>query len=140
MASGSAPPTFEQSKDHILVNFSQSTFSYPGGEEPPPDFTPYQAEFSITDSGWIVSHDTHLNEDGKFISNTFTPVSERSVQAKLCIVFCCLKLQLHQLFSSTAQGVTAKHIRGTLTQRTTKGAVKLLPRPTMIPSLILIFL
>lgn len=63
-SSGQAPPTFEQSKDHILVDFSHS-FSYPGGEEPPPDFTPYQAEFSVTDSGWIVSHDSHLNEDGK---------------------------------------------------------------------------
>ncbi|KAH9858150.1 hypothetical protein C2E23DRAFT_802883 [Lenzites betulinus] len=35
-----------------------------GGEEPPPTFTPYKAEFFISGRE-IVSHDPHLNEDGE---------------------------------------------------------------------------
>ena len=35
----------------------------PGGEQPPPKFTPYKAEFFIS-GGEILSHDPHLNEDG----------------------------------------------------------------------------
>lgn len=36
----------------------------PSGEELPPEFVPYQAEFFIDENGWIISHDAHLNEDG----------------------------------------------------------------------------
>ncbi|KAF8213075.1 hypothetical protein K438DRAFT_1565533 [Mycena galopus ATCC 62051] len=36
-----------------------------GGEEPPPLFTPYEAECFNTGSGNIVSHDAHLNTDGE---------------------------------------------------------------------------
>jgi len=32
--------------------------------EPPPPFTPYEAEYSETDDGDIISHDAHLNQDG----------------------------------------------------------------------------
>lgn len=35
-----------------------------GGEEPPPEFTAYEAEFFQKGDG-IVSHDKHLNEDGE---------------------------------------------------------------------------
>ncbi|KAI0669846.1 hypothetical protein C8Q78DRAFT_1070319 [Trametes maxima] len=35
-----------------------------GGEEPPPDFAPYKAEFFISGRE-IVSHDRHLNQDGE---------------------------------------------------------------------------
>ncbi|CDO71608.1 hypothetical protein BN946_scf184911.g78 [Trametes cinnabarina] len=35
-----------------------------GGEEPPPNFTPYEAEFFIS-NGEIISHDPHLNRDGE---------------------------------------------------------------------------
>lgn len=38
-----------------------------GGEEPPPEFTPYEAEYFATSNGDIVSHDKHLNEDGRYI-------------------------------------------------------------------------
>ncbi|OSD03386.1 hypothetical protein PYCCODRAFT_1365742 [Trametes coccinea BRFM310] len=34
------------------------------GEEPPPDFAPYEAEFFIS-NGEIISHDPHLNRDGE---------------------------------------------------------------------------
>ncbi|KAG8792262.1 hypothetical protein FRC12_006645 [Ceratobasidium sp. 428] len=34
-------------------------------EDLPPVFTPYQAEYDITSSGDIFSHDRHLNEDGE---------------------------------------------------------------------------
>ena len=37
-----------------------------GGEEPPPEFTPYEAEHFATSSGDIISHDKHLNEDGAY--------------------------------------------------------------------------
>ncbi|KAJ7169860.1 hypothetical protein C8R46DRAFT_994363 [Mycena filopes] len=37
----------------------------PGGELPPPAFTPYEAECFKTGSGSIVSHDPHLNTDGE---------------------------------------------------------------------------
>lgn len=37
-----------------------------GGEEPPPDFAPYEAEFFYAGSAEdVVSHDKHLNEDGE---------------------------------------------------------------------------
>ncbi|TBU65134.1 hypothetical protein BD310DRAFT_303607 [Dichomitus squalens] len=35
-----------------------------GGEEQPPHFTPYEAEFFLS-GGEIVSHDPHLNQDGE---------------------------------------------------------------------------
>ncbi|KAJ8521055.1 hypothetical protein ONZ45_g2194 [Pleurotus djamor] len=41
------------------------TVPIPGGEEPPPAFTPYEAEFFETSDGNIVSHDPHLNYDGE---------------------------------------------------------------------------
>jgi len=33
--------------------------------EPPPPFTAYEAEYMETDDGDIISHDPHLNQDGK---------------------------------------------------------------------------
>ena len=37
----------------------------PGGEEPPPEFTVYEPECFEAFSGNVVSHDKHLNEDGR---------------------------------------------------------------------------
>ncbi len=37
-----------------------------GGEEPSPEFAPYEAEFFISGRD-IVSHDPHLNQDGKSV-------------------------------------------------------------------------
>ncbi|THH21559.1 hypothetical protein EW146_g33 [Bondarzewia mesenterica] len=61
-----SPPTFEESTGHLLIDFDQpdppiST----GDQEPPPDFTPYDAEFFVSSDGSIISHDPHLNEDGE---------------------------------------------------------------------------
>ena len=42
----------------------ENVYFPPGGEEPPPEFTPYEAEFFISGKE-IVSHDPHLNEDGE---------------------------------------------------------------------------
>jgi len=36
--------------------------------EPPPPFTPYEAEFFESSDGDIISHDHHLNEDGSSFS------------------------------------------------------------------------
>ena len=61
-------PTFQEATETTALirhDFSDSdVFVPPGGEEPPPDFTPYEAEFFETSDGNIVSHDPHLNEDG----------------------------------------------------------------------------
>ncbi|KAL4243489.1 hypothetical protein ABKN59_001277 [Abortiporus biennis] len=59
------PPSFEASAaDKVLAGFPD-VFVPPGGEEPPPEFTPYNAEYFVNGSGNIVSHDKHLNEDGE---------------------------------------------------------------------------
>ncbi|KAF7339492.1 hypothetical protein MSAN_02163500 [Mycena sanguinolenta] len=66
-ASGSAPPPFQDEPippSGILIDFSDGSEVIPGGEEPPPEFTPYEAE-CFNSSGNIVSHDAHLNTDGE---------------------------------------------------------------------------
>ncbi|KAF7347856.1 hypothetical protein MVEN_01543200 [Mycena venus] len=67
-ASGSSPPPFQDEPSPpsgMLIDLSDSTEVIPGGEEPPPEFTPYEAECFNTGSGNIVSHDPHLNTDGE---------------------------------------------------------------------------
>lgn len=63
-SSQAPPPTFEESVDHVVLDFSNAQRSLPGGEESPPEFTPYNADFFVSKQGWIISHDPHLNEDG----------------------------------------------------------------------------
>ncbi|KAJ7225539.1 hypothetical protein GGX14DRAFT_421002 [Mycena pura] len=60
----SSPPPFQD--DPPLVDFSDSSqiADVRGGEEPPPEFTPYEAE-CFSSGGDIVSHDPHLNTDGE---------------------------------------------------------------------------
>lgn len=63
--SAAPPPTFEESAGHILIDFDQTDAVIPGGgEDPPPAFTPYTAEFFVSNDGAIITHDPHLNEDG----------------------------------------------------------------------------
>ncbi|KAG8736598.1 hypothetical protein FRC10_009133 [Ceratobasidium sp. 414] len=61
-SSGAAPLLGESSSTHDLE-------AVPGyhdlPDELPPVFTPYQAEYEISSSGDIFSHDHHLNEDGE---------------------------------------------------------------------------
>lgn len=50
---------------------------FPGPQEPlgpPPAFTPYEAEWFEVGHGDVVSHDGHLNTDGKSIHNVFNLV------------------------------------------------------------------
>ena len=72
-------PTFEEANEAaslIRHDFADSdVFVPPGGEEPPPDFTPYEAEFFETSDGNVISHDPHLNEDGAPQFNCFPCVS-----------------------------------------------------------------
>lgn len=63
------PPTFEESTSTNLGHFaitigSDTIFVPPGGEEPPPAFAPYEAEYTLAPDG-ILSHDAHLNTDGE---------------------------------------------------------------------------
>jgi hypothetical protein len=62
--SGTAPPSFEESAGHLVVTFDDVVDNFPAGGEEPPDFTPYEAEHWVSRSGDIISHDSHLNEDG----------------------------------------------------------------------------
>ncbi|KAG1757604.1 hypothetical protein EDB19DRAFT_1658117 [Suillus lakei] len=61
------PPTFEESvADHVL-HFPQDddlNLAQEDGEEPPA-FAPYDAHFFTSRSGDIISHDSHLNDDGE---------------------------------------------------------------------------
>ncbi|KAA1471511.1 hypothetical protein DENSPDRAFT_837516 [Dentipellis sp. KUC8613] len=60
------PPTFEESSGHVLIDFDQPNGYIPaGGEVPPPDFTPYEAEYFVSKSKEIITHDPHLNQDGE---------------------------------------------------------------------------
>lgn len=63
-------PAYQESnvvdKTHFL---KEDPFVPPGGEEPPPEFTPYEAEHFTGSYGEIISHDPHLNQDGKLIEN-----------------------------------------------------------------------
>lgn len=56
------PPSFHESGGDVVVVFDELTF--PEGGEEPPEFTPYEAEHWVSRSGEIISHDSHLNEDG----------------------------------------------------------------------------
>jgi hypothetical protein len=80
------PPSFEESAEHTLVELGQSEESealrlLPGGEDAPPDFSPYEAECSIHSGGTVVSHDPHLNTDGLHASQ-FLP----SIPADISVI------------------------------------------------------
>lgn len=57
------PPPFTQPSAYS--NLDAIVYAPPGGEDPPPEFVPYEAEYFRTDDGNVVSHDPHLNEDGE---------------------------------------------------------------------------
>ena len=63
-SSHASPPEGTQAPKYTEQAF-ESVLLPPGGEEPPPHFTPYEAEFLISGKE-IVSHDPHLNEDGEW--------------------------------------------------------------------------
>jgi hypothetical protein len=69
--SGTAPPSFEESAGHLVVTFDDAIDNFPAGGEEPPEFTPYEAEHWVSRSGEIISHDSHLNEDGVAIGRTY---------------------------------------------------------------------
>jgi hypothetical protein len=58
------PPTFEESADHIVLDFSPQQNVPDVNDSSPPEFTPYKADFFKLKNGWIISHDPHLNQDG----------------------------------------------------------------------------
>jgi hypothetical protein len=85
------PPTFEESADHLILDFAPQSQNAPGMEQAPPEFTPYKADFVKLKNGWIISHDPHLNQDGPscLLPFTLTPLLILLMQEKLCIAFCC---------------------------------------------------
>lgn len=58
-------------QERPLIDLADNNYlSTPGSENnggPPPDFSLYDADYFETDSGDIVSHDSHLNTDGKYV-------------------------------------------------------------------------
>ncbi|KAI0801209.1 hypothetical protein C8Q74DRAFT_1190515 [Fomes fomentarius] len=58
------PPLDDAEAPKYTERAFENVYIPPGGEEPPPDFTPYEAEYFISGKE-IVSHDSHLNEDGE---------------------------------------------------------------------------
>lgn len=54
------PPPFDE-HNHLLIDFDDEH------DDPPPEFAPYHAEYFDTGNGNIVSHDPHLNTDGRRI-------------------------------------------------------------------------
>ncbi|KDQ63577.1 hypothetical protein JAAARDRAFT_29599 [Jaapia argillacea MUCL 33604] len=72
----SSPPSsssklIPEPEQHVLapsylgIDVGNDTYVPQGGEEPPPEFTPYEAEYDVHSNGHIVSYDHHLNEDGE---------------------------------------------------------------------------
>ena len=63
---GVPPPSFEESARDRPTTFDDAadSFSESAGGDEPPEFTPYDAEHWISRCGDIISHDSHLNEDG----------------------------------------------------------------------------
>ncbi|KAH9944339.1 uncharacterized protein BXZ73DRAFT_87259 [Epithele typhae] len=58
------PPPDAAAAPKYVEHPLEYTYIPPGGEEPPPEFTPYEAEYFISGKE-IVTHDPHLNEDGE---------------------------------------------------------------------------
>ncbi|KAI0756940.1 hypothetical protein C8Q80DRAFT_1131215 [Daedaleopsis nitida] len=58
------PPPHDSEVPKYTERAFENVYIPGGGEEPPPEFTPYEAEFFISGKE-IVSHDPHLNEDGE---------------------------------------------------------------------------
>ncbi|KAI0076075.1 hypothetical protein K474DRAFT_1698656 [Panus rudis PR-1116 ss-1] len=70
LSSSAPPPNFEQSAQDKAISFPElenTNYYVPQGGEvvPPPEFTPYEAEYFVESDGNVVSHDQHLNEDGE---------------------------------------------------------------------------
>ena len=93
---GEAPKYTERAFENVYIP--------PGGEEPPPEFTPYEAEFFISGRE-VVSHDTHLNEDGESFAPCVKhwqnlgpkrPADSALHQAKHCIASCWPNLRHHR--------------------------------------------
>ena len=58
------PPSFQEAGSSLIGG----EVVYPHyGEEQPPEFMPYEAQSFTTGDGHVVSHDSHLNEDGSLI-------------------------------------------------------------------------
>lgn len=52
---------------HVAIDIKEDEQAMPlSSEPPPPPFTPYQPEFYYNSHGDLISHDHHLNEDGKY--------------------------------------------------------------------------
>lgn len=78
--SNTQPPTFQESieHDHVVLDFQLAGA--------PPAFAPYEAEFIRSKQGHIISHDPHLNEDGKqllLFNNPCSTLTFNNEQEKL---------------------------------------------------------
>ncbi|KAI0031147.1 hypothetical protein K488DRAFT_25836, partial [Vararia minispora EC-137] len=100
------PPSFEHSANDPLFDFDTDRgFVIPqGGEAPPPDFAPYNAESFISWNGDIISHDPHLNEDGEALYR-----------------FLLARAQEHPEFVVRCRGTHTEHRHHTITTTDAQG-------------------
>lgn len=57
---------------HVAIDVKEDEQAIPLSEfsEPPPAFAPYQPEFYYNSHGDLISHDHHLNQDGKALTSS----------------------------------------------------------------------
>lgn len=60
------PPAFEDIAEdgHLLADYP----AQPRPEDAPPEFSHYSADYFTVGGGDVVSHDPHLNTDGRFLA------------------------------------------------------------------------
>lgn len=113
-----APPPFPDDASVPKYTEQPIELAYipPGGEEPPPEFTPYKAEFFISGKE-IVSHDPHLNEDGTFTK----PCSLNGTRLTTLKGEALYRFLLSQ---STTRPDYRMHLRGTHTESKSRTVTK----------------
>ncbi|KAI0825080.1 hypothetical protein BC628DRAFT_1375389 [Trametes gibbosa] len=79
-----------------------------GGEEPPPTFAPYEAEFFISGRE-IVSHDPHLNEDGEALYRFLLSQSRAAPEYLLHLRGTHTEHKTRTVFRNDSQGRTRTH-------------------------------
>ncbi|KAI0335218.1 hypothetical protein GY45DRAFT_1317129 [Cubamyces sp. BRFM 1775] len=96
-----APPKYTE---HALEN----VYIPAGGEEPPPEFTPYEAEFFISGRE-IISHDPHLNQDGEALYRFLLSQSQTRPEYQLHARGTHTEHKTRTVFRQDQQGKTTTH-------------------------------
>ncbi|THH34005.1 hypothetical protein EUX98_g135 [Antrodiella citrinella] len=101
------PPTFAESAADRALNAelaNSDVFVPLGGEEAPPEFTPYEAEFFLTGNQDVVSHDTHLNKDGEALYRFLLSQARIPPKLTVCLAGSHTEQRHRTVHSRDAQG------------------------------------